>query len=463
MPYFFSLYAGTAVGSCSCRLAMVLALAAVPLLPLRADEPVTPAAAQEAQTWRGLDGAIRATLQFHPAITGQQAQLEAAGYTRDIALAGRLPGITFSGNDLGDDRQGTLVVQQPLWTFGKLGSAIALADAEQRVEEVALLQVRRDLLEQTALAYVSLESIRRQIAVADTDVAEHQRFYERIQRRQKGGLATDADVQFAWGRLVRAESRRDGYIGQLAVAETSLQALTQIPVDSSPDIPAPLLELPTTEQLQADVLKSSADLLVKQQQVAVADKTVEQSKYQSMPTLSFQVERDVPNSAVTGSDVTRSGLVLEASVNGLGMSNWSAVRAAGARKRAAEQDVYVTEVDLRQSVHSLTINRDVQKRLWEAQKRTVDAIEKTLASFIRQYETDRKSWIEVLNTQRELTEERVELASIESQWQSISLRLASMAGYLDAYVDLPPLSEQRVESSSLPALEGNGKVPRLRR
>lgn len=414
------------------------------------------------QEWAGLDGAIRATLQFHPAINGQQAQLEAAGYAGDVAASGRLPSLSVSADNVGGERQATAVIQQPLWTFGKLDSALALADAEQRAEEVVLLQVRRELLQETALAYVNIDSLRRQLQVSEQDVQEHQRLYERIQRRHQGGLASDTDVQFAWGRLVRAQSRRDGYSSQLVVAGLVLQALTQIPIDSGPAIPPPLLVLPEPGQLQQDVLVASADLLVKRQQVEVASRTREQTRYQSMPTLSFQVERDIPNSAVTGADVTRSGLVLEASVNGMGMSNWSAVRAASARQRAAEQDVYVTEVDLRQTVQTLANNRQMQERLLESQRRTVEAIANTLASFVRQYETDRKSWIEVLNTQRELTDERIELAAIEGEWQTLSLRLAAMAGYLDQWVGLPPLSEQGVATASSLSLDGH-KGPRANR
>jgi adhesin transport system outer membrane protein len=76
-------------------------------------------------------------------------------------------------------------------------------------------------------------------------------------------------------------------------------------------------------------------------------------------------------------------------------------------------------------------NRRVQNNLKYSQGLTVEALEATMASFLRQYETGRKSWVEVLNTQRELTQTRLLFSQIKSEWLSLSLKVAAITGSLD--------------------------------
>jgi adhesin transport system outer membrane protein len=62
---------------------------------------------------------------------------------------------------------------------------------------------------------------------------------------------------------------------------------------------------------------------------------------------------------------------------------------------------------------------------------SVDALNNTMDSFLRQYETNRKTWVEVLNQQRELANMRYSLISTDQQYMALSLKLAIMAGRLD--------------------------------
>jgi adhesin transport system outer membrane protein len=57
-------------------------------------------------------------------------------------------------------------------------------------------------------------------------------------------------------------------------------------------------------------------------------------------------------------------------------------------------------------------------------------------SFLRQYETGRKSLVEVLNTQRDLTETRLLFSQIKSEWLTLSLKLAAITGSLDELAGL---------------------------
>jgi adhesin transport system outer membrane protein len=73
-----------------------------------------------------------------------------------------------------------------------------------------------------------------------------------------------------------------------------------------------------------------------------------------------------------------------------------------------------------------------------ANEAAVQAVEETLASFMRQYDAGRKSWIDVLNTQREVSDARQQLQSLRTAWQENTLRVEALLGLLDAVAEMSP-------------------------
>ncbi|HAZ95346.1 MAG TPA: transporter, partial [Porticoccaceae bacterium] len=60
---------------------------------------------------------------------------------------GRYPTLSLQANNLNDElNQGSVRLQQPLWTFGKINNAIQRAEANYTAEQWALLQVQRQLI-----------------------------------------------------------------------------------------------------------------------------------------------------------------------------------------------------------------------------------------------------------------------------------------------------------------------------
>ena len=383
----------------------------------------------------GLLPALMAALKNHPAVKGVQSELAGQGFNIDTARAERYPNLSgqFSKQDDGSD-YGTLQLRQPLWAFGKIDIPIAQAKEQYRVKELGLLQVQRQLLEETAAAYAAVLGTRRQLAVADENIAEHQTLYQRIERRRAGKLASDADVQLALSRLSQAESQREKLSGALRVALAELRALTQIEINADTPVDPNLLTLPDPAGVKSLARKNNADILLKQQLIEVAKNTVRLEKVASTPTLYAEAERDYLDS--TNANETRLGIVIEGRLGGAGLGIFSRVKSASARVEAARQDLGSTRNDVELRIDNLLTNLSLQSRLQQAQRHSVSAVRETRASFMRQYDTGRKTWIEVLNIQRELTEQRLQLVQADNGWLSLSLRIAVSIGQLDAAVGI---------------------------
>ena len=53
------------------------------------------------------------------------------------------------------------------------------------------------------------------------------------------------------------------------------------------------------------------------------------------------------------------------------------------------------------------------------------------ASYQRQYDAGSKTWLDLLNMQRELNEQHLQKAQADNEWLIASLKLAALTGRLD--------------------------------
>ena len=387
----------------------------------------------------GLISALQSTMMYHPALQGKQVGLNVQQSAIDSAEAGRYPSLSAQADNLTDGyKQATLRLQQPLWAFGKIDTAIQQAQADFSTEQRGLLEIQRQLAEETAVAYAKIEGIHQRLTAANTNIVEHERLYQRVERRQKGQLASEADVRLAYSRLIQAKAQKMAIVGEQQVALADLQALTQIEVISDVAIDQTLLALPSMEVVESLALKNSASIGYKQAHIKVAQLNIEKERVAALPTIYLRAERDFLETPNTTNE-SRVGMVVEGSLDGMGFIAKGRVNGAKALLQVAEYDVDVAENEVRRYIRSLMLNRKVQQLLMVSHQEAVDAVADTMDSFVRQYDSGRKSWVEVLNTQRELTDLRFQLAQSRSEWLIASLRLAALTGGLDKLAGIQSL------------------------
>lgn len=388
----------------------------------------------------GLTAAIRATLGNHPAVKGKLAELSAYGFNIDTAKSGRYPSLSGEVQTLGHgDEYGRLAIRQPLWAFGKIQLPIKHARERFKAEHLALLQVQRQLMEETAATYARLLGIRKQLEVANENINEHSKLYERIEHRQGGQLASEADVQLALSRLIQAQVQREQIVGELQVGLNELRALTQINIESGMAVDPALSALPEKEAIREQALQQNAGIRYKKKLIGVAQYNVSIQKVASTPTLYAEAWRNFFDSSIEKE--TRFGITLMGTLNGAGLGIRSRTRSAMAQVDAARQDWLATKNDVELRIDSLLTNLDLQARLERSLQAAVEAVRKTSESFIRQYDTGRKSWLEVLNIQRELTQQRLMLVQSGSDQLVLKLRLAALLGRIDTAAGLEPIVE----------------------
>ncbi|MEQ8857877.1 MAG: TolC family protein [Pseudomonadales bacterium] len=397
----------------------------------------------------GLEEALQATLRNHPAVAGQQAEVAARQSMVVAARSQRLPTLSaqaqqyaqsnrsvLSGEDL--SHPATLRLRQPVWAFGRINSSIAVASAEVSTERADLLRVNRQLLEDTAVAYAEVRGRRQQVDVARQNVAQLAELHGQIERRVEGQLASSADARLAATRLAQAQALFELAVSEWDGATDDLASLTQTAGRADRPVPAELLVVEESPDLIADAVDQSAEILVKRERLELAEAEVGRARTSLRPTIFVQAERFYDQPGLR--DDSQISVVFEASLDGLGMAARGRTGEAVAGRVAATQDLAAGRLALTRDLKRLLRNRRLQGDLIELQTRSLSELESLLASYQRQFETGTKSWLDLLNIQRELFEQKRTLAQAQSDWQIHSLRLLARIGGLD---DLAGLQEHQ--------------------
>jgi adhesin transport system outer membrane protein len=183
--------------------------------------------------------------------------------------------------------------------------------------------------------------------------------------------------------------------------------------------------------LQLSCLDSASELASARLGRDLADNQIKQRTADLFPRLVGRLERiHAPTVGSASTDYTQAYVVLEASL-GNGLSALEGVNESSARLQASEQQIEITRRALLQQTASAWSDfrsyADQEAILKEITSENQEIVE----SFIRQYLAGKKSWLEVLNVERELVQSRLQMADIRATLMTSALRLQRLGGHLN--------------------------------
>mgnify|MGYP003385528834 CR=1 FL=1 len=394
----------------------------------------------------GLEAALLAVLTHHPAIHGKRAEVQAREFAGDTARSPHFPTVSVqtqnlpAGNSSVDrTREASTVsalrVRQPLWAFDRIDSSIALADADTQVDRANLLRVRRQLLENTAIAYAKVLGAQSKLTIAQKSTHAHRQLLEQISRREINQISSRADVALASNRLTQASATELRFAGELEMAESDLRALTQEPLAVTP-LPVNRYVAPgTVDDLQRIAGDHNADLALKSSQVERSKAVVRQTTAASMPTLYAQADKTYGQAR--GLDTNRFSFVLEATLDGFGLGWIGRSKSAASQQAAAEQDLVSTRIDVSRTVQRLYSTRKMQESLARSMVESLREFSRLSESYKRQYEAGTKSWLDVLNIEREFYDQQFQQSQAENDGMIATLQLMALTGGFERVLGIP--------------------------
>lgn len=384
-----------------------------------------------------LEGLISSALHGHPAIQAQQAQEQAAKAGADSASWQFFPtpSVTIekaetSATDRsyqGDGVVSTLRLQQPLWTGGRLTAIQEKADAGVIASQASLEETRQQLALRVLQAYGEWLAAHLKTQANEKSLATHIRLREQVKRRIGQGASADSDLVLAVGRLQAVAADLAVTRSQKDIALARLGQLVGHPVDTSAlisTIAAPRKVNSGVQALLNLALASNPTIQKAQAQAKVQEALISERRADLSPEVYLRAERQYGNfSFNNGSPDNRLFLGLSTRF-GPGLSSLSNVDGARSQHQAALAEVEVQSRAVGEQILSDHALFTALESRFEELRASLKAAEQVSESYDRQFLAGRKTWQDVMNAARELTQTEVQLADIQSTQVVVTWRLA---------------------------------------
>jgi adhesin transport system outer membrane protein len=321
-----------------------------------------------------------------------------------------------------------LGLQQPLWTGGRISSAIAGAESRYGASEKSIHESEETVLLTIVNAFSEAARWQTRKTISADSLQQHTKLFDMIKRRVNAEASPAIDLELAQGRLYQAEIELAYAEQMLQSAVTQLSQLAGVPIKSV--VPSGVDKLRHIESSDAciDAAQGWSPVLARlTHEVDAAEAEVGIKKSVYWPQLGVRYEK---NTGPTVYNVDRVMLTMDMQF-GAGFSAVSGVNAARARWDAAKLERERVVRELAQQVALDWMDYTTARtRVDQAAKATLSA-NTVFDSYTRQYTAGRKSWLDVLNAVREASQSKGMLADAYAQMSGAGMRLLVMTGKIN--------------------------------
>ena len=396
-----------------------------------------------------LERLMALALASHPSAQSQRAQLQSAQSGLDSARWQFYPTPSIAVEQAhtastdpsyrGDNRVATLRLQQPLYTGGRLSASMDKAKASLEIGQSALEEVEQQLGLRVVQAYGEWMSAHLKTQAQEKSVSTHIRLSEQVKRRISVGISADSDLVLAMARLesVHAESQASRTQGEMALARLNQLLGSPVDITNLTALLAPARELPSDSQvLLAQALEKSPAIQKAKAQARVQEAVVLERRAELSPEVYLRLERQYGNFNLPNSSPENRLFFGLSSRFGAGLSSLTNVEAARTQHQAALAEIEVQSRNMAEQVLTDQALALSSARRLQAVQAALNANADVSASYDRQFLAGRKTWIDVMNAARELTQTEMQLADLQASLVAVSWRLAiytlGIASLIDA-------------------------------
>lgn len=367
----------------------------------------------------------------HPRLKSQRAELQAVLATLEGTRWSRYPSVSANLESASGGLTTVLRLEQPIWTGGLIGAQIELAQARVGQAQASLLEAEQAVLRDIAVAFLETLRLEARLRVALINEEEHRKLHTIILRRVQAEVSPATDATQGGVRLHQSTNERLLIERQLqSVRHTLEQLLGRAPGELV--VPPDMLNRERTEQSFLDAaLAFSPERRRLLAELAVADADIAIARAQIKPKLvAGYALQNYPGT--TGGGTQGKAYIALQVQTGAGLSALSAVESAVARRQAVEDAVETHERDLRQQVRTTWSEIQALEQQVVPIRALVAGADEIMASYLRQFQVSRKSWLDVLNAQREKAQASYALTDIELPLKLLHLRLLILTGDINA-------------------------------
>lgn len=386
----------------------------------------SPAYVLPASEGLGLPAAINRAVDTHPSVAAAKANARAAGTEVRAAKWQRFPSFSVEGlllNQTGNSLQVQAVVDQPLWTGGRIESSIGRAAARENAAFAGYEEAVLMIATSTAQAFYEVHRWRKRTAILSQSLEQHNRLVASMERRYAQEVSPLSDLELARSRALQVEQQLWQARAQEGAALSHLRELVGDPFFEIGDFPAEPATWPRFEDeaITADALAYSPTLRRLRFEAEGAGAEARMVEASILPQLSGQY-------SYSDTFGHRVGLVLKAQTGG-GLSRFAAADAASQRAQASELQITAGERQLRDQLFALLREYESATARLDGSRAASGSAQRVMESYMRQFTSGRRTWLDVMNAVREATSAEVDALDASISAQSSLTRILLLSGH----------------------------------
>jgi len=372
---------------------------------------------------------IQKVLATNPRIREAESQIKGKAIAVQSVQDSWLP--TFSIDGDSTNRSGASgasgTVRMPLLTFGKRDAELTAAMREQNEQRARHIQVIEDVCEEATLAYANYYILRRKITVARRNHTDHLQILRRSEERKQAKLFSEGEFKNMQSRVLQAKSKVQEFSKDLSTQHQKLENYLQQKVSEF----RPMEDGDISFDSSAVNIEKNPLVRLYQAKVDLAEAEIAKSSKLEAPTLEAYVSKGISGDNYINSG-TRAGVRFNYQYGQAGSRIRSAVDLAKNSRDSAELAMQNARMEAQTKLDvSTAALASIEERI-KNQIDVIEALEESAASVSRLFFAGRKSLLELLNTQRELSDARLMMVDLESEKLSHYIRVRAATGTMAA-------------------------------
>lgn len=376
-------------------------------------------------------------LRTHPSVLTQQHQVEVSQADRRVAEQQFYPTPSVSLEQVnpsaadpsyrGDKQLQLYRLQQPLWTAGRLSAGLDRTQAGIDVSSANVADARLQLSFRVLQAWSDWAGFTRKVKAVEESLEAHRRLDSILKRRIQEGASAPTEQILTESRLQQTQAQLEMMQAQTRLARVRLEQLIgrNLSPQDQPQVLAPY-RTESLDQMMATALKYFPAYQRGQAQLRSQEAEWQERRADLYPEIYVRAEHQRGNYAFAEMPSVNRVFVGLSSRLGAGLTTGMQLESIAKKREVLMSDLENVERTLREQVQTEWIQLNSALNRLPSLRQSLESARLTAQAWDRQFLAGRKSWMEVMNTVRELMQADLDLVEAETQILLGSWRLACL-------------------------------------
>ncbi len=387
-----------------------------------------------------LQDLLLTTVQGNPTLRASWLEVTASEQDVEVSERGRWPVVSA----VMESKTGTLTstpsralrAQQPLWDGGRIASQISESEAQKKATTYKYYQQQQQVFLSVVSAWQSVMSAKERMQTSELALTRLKELQAQMVRRVEALASPRIDLEQVDARVFQTEvelsSAQTGYANGLTRLEqltgmVGLRQSARLAFDFYQPQQAQRIaqEIPS-QDMALWVAKDNA-VLKAQAEVELARARFQTKDAEKWPQVFVRVDQPV-GKVVSYSDTRMSAFVGLQYTPNAGFSNLLQAQSLLTRIDSSQQAAEAVQREVQEAFENDREDIVSGQRKVNALERAVGGSHTVLESYRRQFQGGKKSWLDLLNAVRELTQNEYALADAKTAWMGAIYKYQVRAG-----------------------------------